>query len=317
MTKIPSQKNGLSKVQWMTIAAITVVFGGAYFVLRALPDAQCGFLHYEEIVLEDGTVEFCATNHAGFLDLSRLEYPVRTELTFSESPEVGQAQQVSMLLETSGEMPIAPHELAQTHTKKMHLMVIDPSLEDYHHIHPEPDGIDGRYRFDFTPTKAGAYRFFTEVVPLITRRQLIAQSEQQIGEGSSAPVFEEQTRISEVGGVRFEIQGLPETLKRGVDYRLILRISGVDGQPVELEEIMGALGHMVAFDGAGLGFAHMHPEDSVASAVRTAGLGGGAASKLKDLGFIFNVPNAGWYRLFAQIQIGGQEVFGRFDVKVE
>jgi len=66
----------------VSIAVLTVLFVVVYFVLRALPDAQCGFLHYEEIVHPDGTVEFCATNHAGFLDLTRLKYPVEMEITF-------------------------------------------------------------------------------------------------------------------------------------------------------------------------------------------------------------------------------------------
>ena len=30
---------------------------------------------------------------------------------------------------------------------------------------------------------------------------------------------------------------------------------------------------------------------------------------------MFNVPNPGWYRLFAQIQVKGEAVFGRFDLK--
>jgi hypothetical protein len=77
---------------------------------------------------------------------------------------------------------------------------------------------------------------------------------------------------------------------------------------------------MVAFDSVGMGFAHMHPFGSVA-AVRTAGLGGGGGggfdSGEQDLAFMFNVPNPGWYRLFAQIQVKGKAVFGRFDLRVE
>jgi len=71
---------------------------------------------------------------------------------------------------------------------------------------------------------------------------------------------------------------------------------------------MGAPGHMVAFDAAGKGFAHMHPIDSVVSA-RSLGS--------PELAFLFNVPNPGWYRVFAQVQVSGREVFGHFDLEVE
>ena len=124
--------------------------------------------------------------------------------------------------------------------------------------------------------------------------------------------------VSLVDGVRFELLKVPDILNTGRDYRLQLLITDLVGNAIALETVMGAKGHMVAFDSAGTGFAHMHPVGSVAS-IRTAGLGGGGAfdSSDTDLSFMFNVPNPGWYRLFAQIQVKGEAVFGRFDLKVE
>jgi len=287
------------------VAAITTVFVGAYFVLRALPDAQCGFLHYEEVVNENGEVEFCATNHAGFLDLSKLEYPLSVALGVA-SAETGKA--VTLDLETKGGMPIAPHELAVTHTKKMHVMVIDTALEDYHHVHPEADGIDGRYRFAFQPGREAKYRVFTEIVPVRTRRQAVALNELPLGANAPKPAFEASTEFT-TDGIRFRLRELPSTLKTGRDYRFELDVDGADGDPIVLEEVMGAKGHMVAFDESGRGFAHMHPIDSVLGA-RPTGEG-------DRLAFLFNVPNPGWYRLFAQVRVGGEDVYGRFDLRVE
>lgn len=310
-----SSRKPLSKSAWISIAVLSTVFVGAYFVLRALPDAECGFLHYEEIVNVNGEIELCATNHAGFLDLSRLKYPVAAKMRTEVPPVSGREVEVELRLETSGGMSIAPHELAVTHTEKMHVMVIDPSLEDYHHVHPEPDGLNGFYRFAFTPSRSGSYRVFTEIVPVRSRRQAIALSQLDVA-GPPLPVEFARSSESVVDGVRFELAGAPDVLKTGRDYRLELEIFGVNGQPVELETVMGAKGHMVAFDAEGKGFAHMHPVDSVVSA-RTAGLAGGGLDGGDDLAFLFNVPNPGWYRLFAQIQIDGEPVFGRFDLKVE
>jgi len=287
------------------VASITAAFVGAYFVLRALPDAQCGFLLYEEVVNEDGEVEFCATNHAGFLDLTKLKYPMSVALDVADS-ESGKA--VTLDLETKGGMPIAPHELAVTHTKKMHVMVIDSALEDYHHVHPEPEGIGGRYRFVFRPERDAHYRVFTEIVPVRTRRQAVALNDLPLGAARPEPEFEKSTQYK-TDGVRFRLREVPETLRKGRDYRFELDVDGADGRSIELEEVMGAKGHMVAFDEAGRGFAHMHPIDSVLGARPT-----GAADQLA---FLFNVPNPGWYRLFAQVRVGGEDVYGRFDLRVE
>ncbi|WP_269526637.1 hypothetical protein [Coraliomargarita parva] len=288
-----------------SISLISLVFVAAYFVLRSLPDAQCGFLHYEEVVNADGEIEFCATNHAGFLDLSRLEYPLQMRVLTTEVTQLANPVDVTLVLETSGGTPIAPHELALTHTKKMHVMVIDPAMEDYHHVHPEPEGLNGRYHFSFTPQRAGTYRVFTEIVPVQTRRQLIATGEIEVNGLPSEPRFERNTE-SIIDGVRFRLGGVPERLKTGRDYRFSLEMAAADGGPIELEMIMGAKGHMVAFDQAGRGFAHMHPEDSVLGAANS-----------DDLAFLFNVPNPGWYRLFAQIQVNGHDMYGHFDLLVD
>jgi len=309
-----NSKKPISKAAWISIGLLSVTFFGAYFILRALPDAECGFLHYEEIVNADGEIELCATNHAGFLDLTRLTYPIVADFS-TETPLLpGTEMQVELRLETTGGMTIAPHELAVTHTEKMHVMIVDPSLEDYHHVHPEAVGLDGIYLFDFKPERAGTYRVFTEIVPLRSRRQAIALSEIEVAGEAQSAQFARATK-SVVDGIRFQLDGVPEVLKTGRSYRLELEITDADGEPTILEIVMGAKGHMVAFDAEAKGFAHMHPVDSIAS-VRTAGLGSSIPED-SDLAFIFSVPNPGWYRLFAQIQVDGEAVFGRFDLKVE
>ncbi len=301
-----------TRATWISVALLTFLFGGAYFVLRSLPAAQCGFLHYEEIVNAEGEIEFCATNHAGFLDLTRLKYPVEMEIETNPAADGSEgALDVVLDLRTPGGTPIAPHELAVTHTEKMHVMVIDPSLEDYHHVHPTPEGLSGRYDFEFTPTRTGVYRVFADIVPLQSRRQVIATGVIDMGGRGEAPVFFRKT-VSVVDGLRFELGGVPARLKTGRDYRFDLDVTDVSGAPIELETIMGAKGHMVAFDGEGKGFAHMHPVNSVASA-----RSGQAGEEAPGLAFLFNVPNPGWYRVFAQVLVGGREVFGRFDLKVE
>lgn len=299
-----------SKSTCISVSILTVIFIAAFFVLRALPDAECGFLHYVEIVNEDGEIELCATNHAGFLDLSILKYPIQIDLETDEALAVGQKETIKLELETTGGMSMAPHELAVTHTEKMHVMVIDESLEDYSHVHPKAVGIDGSYEFEFTPKKTGAYRVFAEVVPVQSRRQAIATGQLDVPGGGDQPKFEAAT-VSVVNDARFTLNQVPDQLKTGRDYTFLLDVEGVDGGPVALEMVMDAKGHMVAFDSAGTGFAHMHPVDSIAESREVD------APKNDKLSFIFNVPNPGWYRLFAQVQINGEAVFGRFDLKVE
>ena len=300
--------SNVNKLPLIKIGLITFFFAGLYFVLRALPAAQCGFLHYEEIVYSDGTIEYCATNHAGFLDLTRLQYPVEMQISLSGESAIGVEQKVTLELLTPGGMSIAPHELAITHTEKLHVMVIDPSLVDYHHVHPQPEGISGKYTFTFTPKRAGTYRVFVEFVPLLTRRQVIATGSLEVEGPKNEIVFERRTE-SIVDDIHFVLNGVPQLMRTGIDYKFDLDVLTAEGGAVVLEDIMGAKGHMVAFDAERKGFAHMHPLDSVLSKK--------TVNSDSELAFLFNVPNPGWYRVFSQIQVEGHEVFGSFDLKVD
>jgi hypothetical protein len=298
---------------FVSIALLTVLFVGAYFALRALPAAQCGFLHYEEVVNADGSVEFCATNHAGFLDMTRLKYPVEMKIALDGDAQIGQPVDVALELFTISGDAILPHDLAITHTEKMHVMIVDASLVDYHHVHPKSTPMSGRYTLEFTPQLAGTYQVFAELVPQRTRRQVIATGEISVPGSAAEMTFKRQT-VSIDDGLRFDLGEVPQHLHTGVDYRFDLDVTAADGSAIALEVIMGAKGHMVGFDAAGKGFAHMHPLDSVVSA--RSGLG---VDKIagQELAFLFNVPNPGWYRLFAQVKVGGREVFGHFDLEVE
>lgn len=306
MQTVESSK--INELPFLKIGLLTLFFTSLYFFLRALPDAQCGFLHYEEIVHPDGTIEYCATNHAGFLDLTRLKYPVGMNILTEGTLVKGTENEVTLELLTPGGMTIAPHELAITHTEKLHVMVIDPSLEDYHHIHPRPEGISGKYTFKFTPKRAGTYRVFAEIVPLRTRRQVIATGTLEVAGPEDKASFERQTK-SAVDGIHFVLNNVPKALQTGIDYRFELNVLTSQGERVTLEDIMGAKGHMVAFDAERKGFAHMHPIDNILSPKST--------DSNAELAFLFNVPNPGWYRLFSQVQVNGREVFGSFDLKVE
>ncbi len=292
------------RAPWSGLVLLTVLFVAAYFVLRSLPDARCGFLHFEEVVNEDGEIELCATNHAGFLDLTRLSYPVRMSVELEGEAVAGRPLDLVLELTTPGGAPIPAHQLAVTHTEKLHLMVVDPALCDYHHVHPVPeDGLSGRYRVRFTPAQGGSYRLLAEFVPLRTRRQVIASGEIEVAGAPGETAFNPSAQ-SHVRGLGFYLRDAG-SIRAGTDHRFGLEVTDMEGGRVELETIMDAKGHLVAFDYAGKGFAHMHPIAAVDPAV-------GA----DELEFLFNAPGPGRYRLWAQVKHDGREVYAPFDLEV-
>ena len=62
--------------------------------------------------------------------------------------------------------PVTLDQLIETHTRKIHLLIVDQSLVDYHHEHPQPTDTPGDYSFEFTPRKPGPYYAWADLRPL-------------------------------------------------------------------------------------------------------------------------------------------------------
>ena len=164
---------------------------------------------------------------------------------------------------------LLPHELAFTHTKQLHLLFIDESLEDYHHLHPVSEDMGKVYRFNFNPKHGGKYTAYAEVVPKRTKRQLIATNVLDVNGSIKKKNFFRKTSDLQKS-LQFELEAVPKKLKVNQDYRFKLKVRDMDGDQVDLETIMGAKAHMVAFDAEQRGFAHMHPiEDILVEASET------------------------------------------------
>ena len=312
-----SRAGGIRLSLWVQLSLITATFVGVYFILRNLPNAQCDFLHYEVIeVLADGTEVCAATNHAKFVDLTVYKYPVSMEAeVVNIDAETGMHHFEAVFL-GKDERPLLPHELAVTHTERIHLMVVDPSLDDYHHVHPQALGATGKYEFSFIPAGPGPFKFYAELVPVQTKRQAITYKYQSfdpavltsVGAALGSGFSGEPVLRTEVDDYIFEIelQTVQNTIRLRRDNPLTLKVTHKDGTPIELEEIMGDYAHLVAFDESRTGFAHMHPLERRL-----------AASPGPEVDFLFYSPKTGHHRIWAQVQIAGREVFAPFDVFVQ
>src|SRR5205085_7555405 len=84
-------------------------------------------------------------------------------------------------LRTASGKPVAPADLLVAHTRKLHLLIVDPALNDYQHVHPEPAKTLGEWAFAFTPHAGGTYRVFADFTPAATGRGLYASADLIVG----------------------------------------------------------------------------------------------------------------------------------------
>jgi hypothetical protein len=299
----------LTKNQRRQLLLITLGAVALFVVVRLLPTGT-NIPHYDYVPGGQSSVQFCDPGNPQFLPATQVQSPVTMTIGVGASPVAGQPVQGMLTLKTYGDKPIGPGDLEVSHAKKLHLLIIDPTLTDYQHVHPVPAGGPGAWAFTFTPRAGGSYRFFADFVPVATGTGLYAWADMPVGGVRSAPVpASQQNWVSERDGYRFTIAPatLPVRANQLVDLKFT--IEHIGGGPVPLEVIMNAFAHLVAFDDQRSGFAHMHPQEyditKPPDAVHPV------------LTFKLVLPRAGRYVIWSQVQVAGREIFAPFWFNVE
>ena len=302
--------NTLSMNPSLKALLFAMPFVGAYLVSRHLPVSPCDFLHEKTYNLE-GVVDYCGPGDSNFVDLTIRKWPLSLDFTAMSEPEVGKSCDFRLDLRQFDGTPLTSEEVALSHTKKIHLLAVDESLADYHHLHPEPDSLyDGVWNFSLTPRNSGRYVVFLDFIPIRSPRRVLLTAGFEVKGDSSTSVPKLENLVLSQQGRRFELSRVKPASGSEEEVELLFRATDDKGDSLPLRPVMGAFAHMVAFDPKLKGFAHLHPQESVLPSSESDFHEG-------TLTFSFSPPGEGLYRLWAQVRIGeGPETFIPFDLKV-
>lgn len=301
-SSFPLSRPQLRGIAWITAAAL-----GLFLILRWLPVGS-NLNHMDFRVAEKGAIEFCDPNSPQFIPVIAAKSPVQLALKSDAPIAAGRPVRFTLTLATASGKPIGPADLLVAHTRKLHLLAVDPTLQEYQHLHPEPGRKNGEWVFEMRPTRAGVYRVFADFTPAATARGLYASVDFTVP-GEVARVARTTNSSWQAAGFNFDL-ATPSYFKAGVPTELRFRIErpGAVKTPVPLEPVMGAFAHLVAFDEERSGFAHLHP-DQVDLAQKPDAL-------RPELTFKVTVPQPGRYVIWAQVNLGGDEIFAPFWVDV-
>jgi len=289
---------------------LSIPFVAIYFVVRSLPVEQCDFLHEETYNLE-GELDYCGPGDDGFVDLSIRRWPMTLNFRPLDPLEIGKPCRFEMNIKQADGSPLGKDDVALSHTKRIHLLAIDPTMDDYQHLHPEPDPLfNGIWRFTLTPIRAGKYKVYLDLIPLRSPRRVLLAAQFEVPGESVVPQSSETSLIVEKGDREFL---LAPSIVEGSNDEWLLTFSALDsnGNDLPLQPVMGAFAHLVAFEPNTAGFAHLHPLEYEPPKSRDD-------SRKGPLTFSFKSPAPGSYRLWAQIKVGQDEVetFLPFDLKI-
>ena len=303
----PEVGSHLSGRQYRQAALITMAAVAIFVIFRNLPTGT-NLSHMDFRVQGGNSIEMCDPLNPQFIPVVDVRSPVTMALTTTAAAQAGGEVRATFTLRTSSGKAIAPEDLVIAHTKKMHLLIIDPSLTDYQHVHPDPTATPGEWTFHFTPRLGGTYRIFADFTPVATGLGLYANTELVVqGEGPSAGSLQAARQVSwtyEHEGYQFQLQPAAPVLRARQAIDLKFSVNRADGAAVPMEPVMGAYAHLVAFDDGRSGFAHLHPMETDLSRKPDA--------LRPTLSFKIMIPRAGRYVIWAQVNLGGREEFAPF-----
>ncbi|MDB6095265.1 MAG: hypothetical protein JWM32_2827 [Verrucomicrobia bacterium] len=296
----------LDSKQRRQIFIITVVAIAIFAIFRWLPTGT-NLSHMDFRVTAKNPIDFCDPLNPQFIPVVAVASPVTMTIRTEAPAAVGSEVRCTLALRTASGKAITPVDLLVSHTRLLHLLIVDPSLKDYQHVHPEPSKTLGEWTFAFSPKQGGEYRVFADFTPVATGRSLYANADLAVlGRGEVGPSVSFLTKLwtTEQGGFHFELRPGARPIHAGQPTDLKFLIEDSRRGPVPMEPVMGAYAHLVAFDAARSGFAHLHPMETDLTKPPDA--------VHPELNFKITIPRAGTYVIWAQVKLAGRETFVPF-----
>ena len=234
---------------------------------------------------------------------------IKTEVLPNDNHAAGKTATTVIRLTGPKGKPVTLADLKEAHTEKLHLLIVDENLTDYHHEHPVPAEKPGEYRFEFKPKAGGTYHVWADLLPEATGKQEYSKTTLKV-QGAPAKPQNTTNTTAELEGYRFDwTTEEKKPLRVGESALVKVRVTGPDGQPFkQLEPVMGAYAHMVAFPTNLESVTHVHPTGPEPTTKTERGG--------PELSFHVVPEQAGFQKFYLQTQIGGKDKFVAFGVDV-
>lgn len=241
------------------------------------------------------------------------------------SPASGEPTELSYRVSEAGSGE-AISELPVDHERQMHLIAVSRDLEQFQHVHPEPDASSDFAVTTKFPTE-GTYALFDEFV--WDGQKVLDRREVEVGTGGGAASLRPDLEPKTVDGLTVSLKA-PEEIRAGEEAAFTYTLEKEDGTPADdLEPYLGAPAHVAIVSEDTLEFAHTHGETDPSegggsdghSETEAAEEGehadhGGGQTFGPEIGFHHTFEKPGFYKVWAQFNHHGGVTTVPFVVEV-
>jgi hypothetical protein len=203
--------------------------------------------------------------------------PYFVEVKSAGAAEAGKPAELRFTIrETKTKATVKDFDIA--HTKVFHLLMASKDLSWFAHEHPEAQP-DGTFTISQVFPAGGEYRIYADVAP----------------KGAGSQILGSGTKNA-VDGVTAVFSSAASPLPVGRSTSLLFKLTDTaTGQPItDLEQYLGAYGHLMIIHQDGQTVVHSHPAED------EAGL---AASRKGNVAFNARFPKPGIYKAWGQFHL--------------
>ncbi|MFD0588754.1 hypothetical protein ACFQZE_12205 [Paenibacillus sp. GCM10027627] len=219
-----------------------------------------------------------------------------------EPAEPAAGEEVSIHMTVQDEKGAQIKQFDVNHEKKMHLIVVKEDLSVFLHEHPELQA-DGTFVHKLKLPTGGSYKLFADFVPAGGSQMNVVSSLKVKGESVLAPITVDSSLLKEANGMEVSLALSSDKAGKPSELAFTFKEAKTGKEINDLEQYLGAVGHVVIISEDSERFLHVHPVDEKAS---------GPIAK-----FATEFPQEGVYRIWGQFQRDGETFIVPFTVTIK
>ncbi|MCR8656451.1 hypothetical protein [Paenibacillus endoradicis] len=234
-----------------------------------------------------------AAEHSGHATTKQTESHLQASFSFdTNQTKANEETTLTIQINDHDGQPVNNFEL--NHEKLLHLIMVNEDLSYFNHIHPEFVG-DGKFTINTTFPVGGEYKLFADFIPSGGSSTTLSERIQVEGkEKIPVAITADKKLVTEVDGkeITLSLSGTKPNEEVTLTFNIVDANSkhGIDN----LEQYLGAVGHVVILSADAEQYIHVHPLDEKST---------GPIAE-----FATSFPTSGTYKLWGQFQQDG-EVF--------
>ncbi|MEK4111770.1 hypothetical protein MHH92_16085 [Paenibacillus sp. FSL M7-1414] len=217
---------------------------------------------------------------------------LETSFSFASDVKANENSHLTIQITDVDGNPVNEFEMG--HEKRMHLIVVSKDLSYFNHIHPDFKS-DGKFVIETSFPAGGEYKILADFVPKGGASTTPSEWVNVGGpEKAQEPVQADSNLIKEVDGKKIELSLSTKKTNEDVNLTFNIMDAKTDEGINNLEQYLGAVGHVVILSEDAEQYLHVHPTEEKATGPKAE--------------FMTSFPHSGIYKIWGQFQHDG-EVF--------